>query len=477
MKSCHVCLGLLTALVATTAPAQRVELPRPAAGSTISGVVFDSLAGRPLSDALVQLVNADSLSGAAPTTVSDGLGRYAFEGVRAGRYLLGFMHPLLDSIGVDPKPREIRVDGSGAVQRDLATPSARTLRIGLCGAAAVADSDALIIGVVRHATDRRPMDSVIVVAQWVEMVIERGGFNRSRASRQVRTQQTGWFAMCGAPSGGTVLLSAARGTDSIEALELELPNDGFLRRDLHFGTARIVRADTSTLATDSLTASLKLVGDGRLSGTVVARTGARPLAGARVGILNGPQTRTDERGKWTLTGIPTGTRTLEVRALAHYPVTLPVDVIDGAPPVRIAMMTLQSVLDTVRITANRMGNNNLIEFMKRRRQSGSGRFLTRDEIAQRRPVFTADLFRTIPGVYVDRDRNGEEILTMRGNAAGRCRPSIFVNGMTMRGMSAGEINGFVRPNELVGVEVYSATGAPAQFSEMNGCGSIVFWSR
>ena len=99
------------------------------------------------------------------------------------------------------------------------------------------------------------------------------------------------------------------------------------------------------------------------------------------------------------------------------------------------------------------------------------------QIAQRRPVFTADLFRTIPGVYVDRDRNGEEILTMRGNATGRCRPSIFVNGMSMRGMSAGEINGFVRPNELVGVEVYSAAGAPAQFSEMNGCGSIVFWSR
>jgi hypothetical protein len=476
MKLSHLCPGLLTALLATAAAAQRSELPRPSAGATVSGVVFDSLGGRPLSEALVQLVNADSLSGAAPTAVTDSLGRFAFEGVRAGRYLLGFIHPLLDSIGVEPKPREVTVDGVRNVHRDLATPSARALRVGLCGAAAVADSDALIIGVVRHARDRQPVDSVVVVAQWIEMVLERGGLSRSRASRQVRTQEKGWFAVCGAPSGGTILLTATRGADSTEALELELPGDGFLRRDLYFGAARTASRETRN-ATDSLSSAPQLVGDGRLSGTVVARTGARPLAGARVGILNGPQTRTDERGAWTLTGIPTGTRTLEVRAVAHYPVTQPVDVVDGAPPIRIAMMTLQSVLDTVRITANRMGSNNLIEFMKRRRQSGTGRFLTSEEIAQRRPVFTADLFRTIPGVYVERDRNGDEILTMRGNATGRCRPSIFVNGMSMRGMSAGEINGFVRPNELVGVEVYSAAGAPAQFSEMNGCGSIVFWSR
>jgi Carboxypeptidase regulatory-like domain/TonB-dependent Receptor Plug Domain len=476
MKHSYLCSGLLTALLATAAGAQRAELARPSAGATVSGVVFDSLGGRPLSEALVQLVNADSLSGAAPTSVTDSLGRFAFEGVRAGRYLLGFIHPLLDSIGVEPKPREVTVDGVRNLQLDLATPSARTLRVGLCGAAAVADSDALIIGVVRHARDRQPVDSVVVVAQWIEMVLERGGLSRSKASRQVRTQETGWFAVCGAPSGGTILLTATRGADSTEALELELPGDGFLRRDLYFGAARTASRDTRD-APDSLASAPRLVGDGRLSGTVVARTGSRPLAGARVGILNGPQTRTDERGAWTLTGIPTGTRTLEVRAIAHYPVTQPVDVVDGAPPIRIAMMTLQSVLDTVRITANRMGSNNLIEFMKRRRQSGTGRFLTSEEIAQRRPVFTADLFRTIPGVYVDRDRNGEEILTMRGNATGRCRPSIFVNGMSMRGMSAGEINGFVRPNELVGVEVYSAAGAPAQFSEMNGCGSIVFWSR
>ena len=116
--------------------------------------------------------------------------------------------------------------------------------------------------------------------------------------------------------------------------------------------------------------------------------------------------------------------------------------------------------------------------MKRKQRSGSGRFLTSEEIASRHPVYTADLFRSIPGVSVDRDQNGEEVITMRGNSFNaRCRASIYLNGASLRGLSAGDINGFVRPNEIVGIEVYAAAAAPAQFSEQNGCGSVVFWTR
>ncbi len=477
MRFSSRCFGLLIALSATTAAAQRTAVPRASAGVTVSGVVFDSLANRPLASALVQLVNADSLSAAAPTSVTDSLGRYEFDGVPAGRYLLGFLHPVLDSIGVEPKAREVRVDGTGNVRRDLALPGANTIRVSLCGAAAVADSDAVILGVVRHASGGQAVDSAVVAAEWIEMFLERGRVSRNRAIRQVRTGEAGWFAICGPPSGGTIQLSASRGTDTTAALELEVPKEGFLRRDLYFGVARVVRADSGGSPSDSGTAQRRLVGDGRLNGTVVAATGARPLAGARVGILNGPQTRTDERGAWTLTGVPTGTRTLEVRALAHYPVSKPVDVVDGAPPIRISMMTLQSVLDTVLITANRLGNRRLLEFLQRRRTSGTGRFLTGEEIARRQPIYTSDLFRTIPGVFVDRDRNGEEVLTMRGSGAGRCQPTVFVNGMSMRGMSAGEVNSFLRPNEIAGIEVYSSAGAPMQFSGLDGCGVIVFWSR
>lgn len=472
-----LCLGV------GTARAQAAPLPRPVAGrAVVSGIVFDSIGRAPLVGAAVQLVNADSLS-AAPTTVdSDSLGRFAFSDILPGRYLLGFLHPMLDSLGVEPKPREVIVGtGAPALRADLAIPSAATLRVAICGTAAVADSQALVIGIVRDAGTLVALDSAVVSVRWVEFALELGRITRNPAQRAVATQETGWFAICGPPSGGTIALGASHGADSTETLELEVPVEGFLRRDLFFGVARIASADMVARAADStaLVTAPRRTGDGRLTGVVVAATSGRPLAGARVGIANGPQTRADERGAWTLAGLPTGTRTLEARAVGHYPVQLPVDVVAGAAPVRIAMVTLQSVLDTVKVRASRGGNRAALDFMQRKRSSGAGRFLTSADIAARQPLYTTDLFRSIPGIYLLRDQNGDEVLVQRSNtfSSPTCRVSVFMNGMNLRNMSAGDINGYVQPKDLIGVEVYTAASVPAQFSEMNGCGSVLIWSR
>ncbi|MBC7843805.1 MAG: TonB-dependent receptor plug domain-containing protein [Gemmatimonadaceae bacterium] len=477
----HFHHGALLALVAFgvgvgTLRAQGVVVSRPA-GVSVSGIVMDSLASAPLRSATVQLVNADSLSGIAPTVDTDSLGHFFFADVRPGRYIVGFLHPILDSLGIEPTPREVIVDGRSAVWIDLALPSTMTLRRTLCGAEAVADSDAVIMGFARNADDRTAVDSAVVSVQWVEILLERGSMNRSIARRAVATQQTGWYAVCGAPSGGSILLSAAHGTDSTETLELDVPTNGYIRRDLYFGTSRVAGADSSA-PVDSLGEGPARSGDGRLSGTVIAAKGGRALAGARVGILNGPQTRADERGAWTLTGLPTGTRTLQVRAVAHYPVSMPVDVVDGAAPVRVSMVTLESVLDTVRVTARRNGSSRALDFMDRKRRAGTGRFITSDDVAARNPVYTTDLFRSILGVSVVRTSNGDEALVMRGNGLrAQCRASVFLNGMSLNDVSASDINGFVRPNDIIGIEVYSATGAPPQYSRQNGCGSVLIWSR
>jgi Carboxypeptidase regulatory-like domain len=472
--------------LAAAAPVLRLAAQAPTAapagaGQSVSGIVYDSVGGKPLADAAVQLVKADSLAAAARTAMTDSLGHFRINDVPAGHYLIGFLHPMTDSLGIEPKLRDVIVDGRQAVRVDLAIPSPHTLRVALCGATVVADSEALIFGIVRTASDRAAADSAHVIARWVELSLGTGGLQRTTPRHEVLTHETGWYAICGAPVGGTIALNATRGADSTEALDLEVPIDGFLRRDLWFGVARLATGSASRAAGDStaLAGSRILTGDGRLSGVVVAALGGRPLGGARVGIANGPQTRADERGQWILTAVPTGTRTLEVKAVAHYPVVMPVDVIDGAPPIRVAMLTLKSVLDTVMITATRKGSRNAMEFMNRRRSSGGGRFLTSADIASRSPAYTADLFRTIPGVYVDHDRNGDDILTMNGGGfAGRCRPSVFLNGMSLRGLSANDINSAVRPSELIGVEVYArGSSAPAQYTEQNGCGSVLFWTR
>ncbi|MEN9860311.1 MAG: hypothetical protein RLZZ515_793, partial [Cyanobacteriota bacterium] len=97
-----------------------------------------------------------------------------------------------------------------------------------------------------------------------------------------------------------------------------------------------------------------------------------------------------------------------------------------APPIQVALVTLRSVLDTVKVLANYNRYSQLQEFSQRAR-SGMGRFLTAEQIAQRVPVVTSDLFTAIPGVYLEQGAMGP-MLTMKGVFADRCTPAVYLNG-------------------------------------------------
>lgn len=88
--------------------AQATEKNR-APGASITGIVYDSIAGAPLAGANVQLAAADSLGRFSGGAVSDSLGRFAIDGVPNGRYLIGFLHPMLDSLGLQPTLRAVTV--------------------------------------------------------------------------------------------------------------------------------------------------------------------------------------------------------------------------------------------------------------------------------------------------------------------------------------------------------------------------------
>jgi hypothetical protein len=319
-----------------------------------------------------------------------------------------------------------------------------------------------------------------VVAEWTELSINRGGFTRRAPHVAATTAVNGWFGLCGLPASGMIAVVASRGADSTDVLEIELPADGFLRRDLYLGSWRAAVVHDSTPSADLLVTptAVQRASRGSLSGVVVAAVGGEPLAGARVSIVDGPQTRTDERGEWTLVTVPLGTRTLEVRALGYYPERQTVDVVVGAPRVRTAMSTMRAVLDTVRITAAPVSEN-LRGFMERRRGSGMGRYLTPEDIARHRPVHTSDIFGRVPGLEVSKpgimDSGG---VSMRGIFVDRCLPAVYIDGHHMRSFSLEDIDDWVHPEEVAGIEVYSAGMVPPEFQPgMSGCGSIVIWTR
>ena len=470
---------IVVALFAQVANAQaKVTTHLP--GATISGVVYDSIARMPLADAMIQLVAADNPALLGPTATSDSQGRYTLSDVPDGRYKLGFFHPMLDSLGVEAPLREVSVVEHRAVSADLAIPSPARLRAAVCGKAGERDAGAVVVGVVRDAVDGSSAARVKVIGEWMEIAIDRGGMFRRMPMRTVTTRDNGWFAICNVPSGGTMSLMAIRGMDSTDRIEILVPAEGFLRHELYIGTTRTVVTASAAKPADSIALTPRRVhtGDGHLSGTVIAAVGGKPLAGAQVSIAGGPHVSANERGEWTLTDAPMGTRMLEVRALGYYPERRRVDVVAGAAPVHVALSTFKAVLDTVRIRASRLADRHDSGFESRRR-SGAGRYLTAQDISRRGSLFTSDIFRTISGVRVERDASGfEKVFTMRGAFAERCSPAVYIDGHYMATQSADDVDSEMLPKDVAAIEVYSEASVPPQFQQgLSGCGSIVIWTK
>ena len=453
---------LLLTLSAQPALAQAPDSTRPQSGTSVSGIVYDSIARRPLVEAMVQLVAAEGSPSLARAAQSDSLGRFLLSDVPDGRYMLGFLHPMLDSLGLAPPVREIHVVRQHPVRENLAIPSPGRLRTAICGATSREDSGAVVVGTVRDAYTDSPVDGATLTGEWIELSIGAIGMTRKIEKLSARTGDNGWFALCNVPRDGIMELFAVRGADSTARIDVHVPNDGFLRRDMYLGVA----GDVAEGAIQT--------GNIRLTGTVVTAAEGRPLTDALVSIVGGPQARTNESGQWTIGNAPPGTRMLEVRSVGYYPERRPVNVFKGAAPIHITLSTLKAVLDTVRVTASRVTDQNLKEFMERRRSSGTGRFLTAEDIARRNPIFASDIFRSVSGVYMATD------IKMRG-AFGECTPALYIDGLPfppVDSLMPHDINDWVDdPKRIAAIEVYTDQ-VPPQFQRgMAACGSIVIWLK
>lgn len=464
---------LLVVFLTRLSAAQSPETAPFTTAGSLSGIVHDSVSRQPLTGAIVQLVAADNPVNLIRSAVSDSLGRFSLGDIPAGRYKLGFFHPILDSLGIEIPPREVYVAQS-AIRMDLATPAPGRLRTAVCGRQSEADSTGVVVGVVRNAADRAPEAGVTVAAHWLEFFFTREGLVRRARQIVAATGDNGWFALCNAPRGATMALIASRGADSTDLIEVQIPEDGFLRHMFYLGTARTNELTQSPQAADPLERTRRRVrtGDGLLNGTVVAAVGNQPLVDAQISMVDGPTARADEHGEWSLRGAPTGTRMLEVRALGYYPQRRPVDVVAGTAPLHFTLTAVETILDTVRVSASRVIDRHGSGFEDRRR-SGAGRYLTVDDIARWSPNFTSHILRTVPGVKV------EIGITIRG-PFGDCSPALYIDGKHASppgGLTADYMDMVLSPSEIAGVEIYYGS-IPPQFQQtLSGCGSIVIWTK
>ena len=474
-------------LVASMAAAQQ-----PAAQQgrvSLTGIVFDSVANRPLVGATVQITGAAGpVVGRAATAVTDTSGRFSVRDLPAGRYVAGFFHDALDTLGLVGEPTAIDVGETEQVL-NLSTPSARTIIGTICGATSVTDSLGLLIGHVYATGSSTPLSGATVTVEWGETVIEKGSVRQRNMAADATTQGPGWFAMCDVPGDVELTVSASSGADSSGFVNFEVPRTGIRHLTFHVGGARRV----PSAAIDTITAvdtSVKVLapemvwrGGARLTGIVRDERGGG-VEGARVFIrgTNLSNNSTD-RGYYVLDSLPGGTHTLEVRALGYLPATHIVQLAEGQPAQAEVFIGDRLVtLETVKVQATLVFSRNLAKFQTNRERNLGGLFVGPREIERYRGMRFSNLVQAVPGVRLNY-RDGFSILmdfkgTDDGGSLGLCVPTFYIDGQRSQ-YTAGEIEGLYRADELAGVEVYvRESQRPVEFQDINSrCGAIAIWTR
>ena len=449
--------------------------------ATVEGVVVDSLHGGPLVGAEVMAEGMDRLG------ITDSTGHFRIDSVAAGRYRLGLFHPLLDSIGVGIVSPPVPVVAGQTLEVALATPSpAATVALACGGAPPPSDTSigvgpSALLGRVLDAETDEPVAGVRVSLFWNQIKMDRSGLHQRRLVRDTVSGRSGEFRFCALPASleGIVRIAADTGTRDFIGRAFAMN-----RRLVGFAVLRVPRvAPTATAAARTPTgaptdSSGKATPGAVLTGRVTTSEGG-PVPGAQIQLVGGSRsTTTGDSGQFTLRGLPTGTRTVSVLAVGWNPVERPVDLALRAPSqIVIPMGVRTAVLDTVVVAARLKAGYDRVGFNQRKAR-GVGRYLDATEIERRGAGDFFGLMAGMPGVRLALGRGAHPFLA--GTRSGNGCIGYFVDGTQYREMTRGDIDNFVRPEEIGGIEVYQPLDGPVHYvggANAMGCVTIMIWTK
>lgn len=427
---------LLLASLMLCAPLARAQ-------GRLSGVVHDSLRVQgPLAGADVVLL------GAGLRARTDSLGRFAFASVPEGAQGVAYWAPWLDSLGLPPLRASL--DAATIV---LATPSRATFQRALCGTT-LDEGQGVLLGEIR-APDGMPQDSVLVLAEWQETAIGRGGIVRQNVATVDTTDAAGSYALCGVPTGTSVTLQAANRTRATGQLHVSM-------------TAHQQRLD---LIVGEASSSVRVVGRvvERVADAVV------PVPAAIVSVVGDSviATRSDANGAFELRA-PWRSGALAVRAVGFQVGDIPVTPIESALDVgELVLERVPPQLDTVAVVADMYAHDRA--GFERRRALGAGRYVTEEQLKPYTLITAAVMNTLVPSLRWS-GRGGMYSNLMLRSGSGWCAPRFFEDGLDM-----GLLDKPPEQHDLLQrakrIEVYTAAQAPPQFNDFDGCGAVVVWTR
>ena len=231
------------------------------------------------------------------------------------------------------------------------------------------------------------------------------------------------------------------------------------------------------LATPALEAQeRRLDANGLIRGVVLDLTTGEPIVEVAVrlhppGGAEPVLRTTDVRGRFFFPLQASGSYGFELFRIGYGTVRDSILLEEGAEVDVVAELALEAIaMEAVVVSTTRRSRLDTNGFFDRRRTL-SGRFITREDIENRRPMYLADLFRTVPSLRVTPMANGQgSVITGRGG----CFPTYYLDGVRL--VESASLDMFIPPDNLEGLEIYGSSSSPPQY-QGGRCGTVIMWSR
>jgi hypothetical protein len=187
---------------------------------------------------------------------------------------------------------------------------------------------------------------------------------------------------------------------------------------------------------------------------------------------------TRANGDFVLDSLPAGTQALVVRQLGYKPTEVPVELSSRTPArVTVQLGAFVPELSPVEVVSRREEGLQKVGFLDRKRTSAGGYFLGPEQLEKRNAQKFTDVLRTTPGLRVS-ESNGQATVTTTRSATGDGCVTVYVDGAPWQQLDPGDLDTFVRPEEVAAIEVYNGASVPAQFTTAGqSCSAVVVWTK
>jgi hypothetical protein len=211
-------------------------------------------------------------------------------------------------------------------------------------------------------------------------------------------------------------------------------------------------------------------------GRVLDAATEAPIAAAVVSIRTGGAERTtnaDSLGRFVLAAARDTAFRLEASAAGYREASSSERRLARGDSLEVILrLSADTVLlEPLEVVAVRRRRSAQLEaFYARARLRAQGWFVTRAQIESRAALRTTDLLRRAPGIRLVETRGG---VAVRGR--GGCVPAVYLDALPI---SPGLVDHWIRPDDLEGIEVYTAgLGPPEYLHRTTLCALILLWTH